>query len=808
MFFLFLSFGFVKAQDKGKIEGQVENVPQSTMVTLYSVKTNLLVKSELTSDNGSFVFENLQWNNYFIKVTLLGYKVYQSKNFDVNAENLRIKVPTIVLQAQEHKLNEVIVQKNKAFVVNKIDRTVVNVDALISTAGGDALDVLAKSPGILVDEDGRITFKGKSGVSVFIDDKPTYLSGSELESYLKSLPASTLDKIELMTNPPAKYDAAGGGGVINIITKKVRIKGLNGSLSSRVSQGKRMQSRQGFNLNYINNNVRIFGNVGYAVQNQFTDLFIFRKFHNENKETKELTTKGLFDQYSLINRKSETSNAKIGLDYYISSKTTFGIGLTGVYRSSDKNSDVKSILYNPNYIEESRIVANNLELGSFKNGGVNLNFRHELDTIGQKINIDFDYLNYDSNTDQKFNNYTYISNNLLDNQDELKGLLPSQIAIYSFKSDYSLPLRNEGSFEAGFKSSFSKTDNTADYRDIIKGNEVQNLDSSNHFKYDEIINAVYVNFNTNYKRFTFQSGLRLENTESRGDQLGNLVNPRKEFQRNYTNFFPTVYIMYKLDANGNNKLVLNYGKRIDRPYFQNLNPFVSPLDKFTYYAGNPDLNPSFSSNYEFTYSYKGLFSTTLTYGDSKDDIGETIEIRDGIYYSRPGNIAQNKIYSVNINADIPFYSWWTANVYSEFSKMEFKSKLYTEDLNSSGSFFNFSMNNSFKFQKGWSAELSAAYQSDLVNAQFVLLERSNVNFAVQKKILSNKGSLKLAVNDIFYTNINNGIIKNLKLTDANWTNKPDSRFVSLAFTYSFGKTFKAKEYNANGAESEQNRVKS
>jgi hypothetical protein len=302
--------------------------------------------------------------------------------------------------------------------------------------------------------------------------------------------------------------------------------------------------------------------------------------------------------------------------------------------------------------------------------------------------------------------------------------------------------------------------------------------------------------------------LRLENTDSKGNQLGNVEKPASTFKRNYTNLFPTVYVQYKLDSIGNHQLVANYGKRINRPYFQDLNPFVSPLDKFTFYSGNPYLDPNFSDNYELSYHYKEFFSTTLSYAHSKDDINETIEINNEIYYSRPGNIGKSEYYSINVDADIPFFKWWSANVYSEVSYSQFESKLYTETLNSSGTFWFFMMNNSFKFKKDWSAELSGTYTTDVVSSQFVLLSRSGINIGLQKKILKNKGSLKLSANDIFYSNLNSGIIKYIRLTDANWRNRADTRFVALTFTYAFGKSLQnKKQYDANGADSEKNRVK-
>lgn len=804
---LLFSFGIANAQNQGRISGKALTINEQTkkgiLVKLVLTKDSSLVKTQLTDSIGNFVFENLIIDNYFIVIEHLGFNKFQSKIIAINKQQSEIIIPTIMLEPIEiNLLNEVVIQKKKPLVVNKIDRTVVNVDALISTAGGNAMDVLEKSPGISVDSDGTITFKGKKGVTVFVDDKPTYLSGADLEAFLRSLPASTLDKIELITNPPAKYDAAGGAGIINILTRKSKIRGFNGSLTTGASLGKRGRTREGLNLNYLNDNVRIYGNLGYAFQERLTDLYIFRKFKEE-----DLTTKNLVDQYSLTDKISQTTNTKLGLDYYLSSKSTFGIGLTGIFTSSNNTRNVRSVFSDANLTLDSIIIAKNSEKVKFKNAGINLNYRYDVDTIGQKFTVDLDYLNYDKDVRQRFNDFIYQPDNILSSQDELKGHLPVKISIYTLKTDYSLPLKNSGLLESGYKSSYTRTDNTADYRDIINENEIPNYNTSNQFKYDEIINAVYLNYNTNYKRFTIQTGLRMENTISKGNQLGNILKPAFEFKRNYTNFFPTLFVQYKLDSIGNNQLVANYGKRINRPSFESLNPFINRLDKYTYYRGNPYLNPTFSNNYELSYRYKGLYSITLTYGNNKDDINETIEINDGIYYSQPGNIGKSEIYSINLNTDIPFNKWWSANVYTELTNLSSKSKLFTENLNTSGTYWHFNMINSFKLHKKWSAELSGMYQTKVTHNQFVIGSKSNLNIAIQKKILKDKGSIKLAVNDIFYGSTTYGVINNLKLTDAKWTSKPDSRFAALTFTYSFGKTFQNKsEHNSNGAESEKNRL--
>ena len=804
LYFLLLFTSFLQAQTNGKITGIIKSNSsdplETVLITLLSASDNSLIKTAFPEANGNFEFSNLVDNNYLVVIDNLGYKTYQSQPIAVQQNT--VTLPVIQLEAEDvNKLDEVVIEKKKSFVENKIDRTVVNVDAMMSAAGSDAMDVLEKSPGIIIDQNGTITFKGKTGVSVFIDDKPTYLSGAELEAYLKSLPASTLNQIEFMTNPPAKYDAAGSAGIINIKTKKSNAKGFNGSFSTRVSQGKRMINRNSLNLNYTDGKIRLYGNVSYARQESVTDLYIFRRYKNE-----DLSTKTLFDQNSWMEGENKNASAKIGLDFYASEKTTLGISVNGFTRKGFNTSDVSSVLSNAASVIDSTIIADNRTDNKFRNGGLTFNYSRDFNE-GKRLTADADFLTYSDRTEQLFRNYVYQPDNTLSSSDELVGKLPSKISIYSFKTDYTHPLKNEGLIEGGYKISYSETDNVADYADIINGAAVPNYDTSNHFRYNEIINAAYLNFNKSYKRFSFQTGLRLETTLSKGNQLGNSIKPASQFKRDYTNLFPTVFVMYKLDSIGDNQLVMNYGKRINRPYYQDLNPFLSPLDKFTFYSGNPYLNPTFGHNVELSYRYKGIFSTSLAYGKSKDDINETIEINDGIYYSRPGNIGKNQFLSWTVQSDFEVTNWFSTSLFTEVAYMEYESELYTEGLHSSGTFFHFSSNNRFKIDKSWSAELSGRYTSEMTSSQFTLGENASINIGIQKKILNDRGTLRLNANDIFYMGIRNGVINNLKLTDATWKNKPDSRFVALSFTYSFGKAFQAKSEERSGAESEQGRVK-
>lgn len=807
---LMLSFSAMATtwcQQQGQISGRLsaEGKPLSaTVVSLLTASDGQLIRTEITDESGNFQFGNLPYGGYLLFVEDPDLESYQSERVEITAAASSKDVGTILMRKlTSEMLNEVTVVRKKPLIENKIDKVVVNVDAMMAASGGDAMDVLAKSPGIMVDQEGRITFKGKSGVAVFIDGKPTYMSGSDLEAYLKSLPASTLNQIELMTNPPAKFDAAGSAGIINITTKKSNVRGMNGSITSRFHIGKTFRTGQGANLNYVTEKFRAFGNAGYDYYETYNDLSIYRRFKNPDN-----TVNQYFDQHSILKNKGQGGLLRAGLDYYLTEKTTIGVLASGLIRQTDASSDVNSDLRNAANLPDSTVLARNRNDGTFSNATVNLNLRHDFSETS-KLSADADYLYYENSANQLFRNFTYQPDGNLSSEDEQVGTLPSNIHIISLKTDYSKQFKNGISVDGGYKYSGSKTDNTADYRNRTPSGYVPDYNQSNHFKYDETIHAAYANASANYRRFSFQAGLRFEATDSKGNQLGNPEREASRFRRNYSNLFPTAYVQYKLDSIGDNTLVMSYGKRINRPFYEDLNPFVSPLDKFTFYAGNPYLNPSFAHNTELSYRFKNYFSATASYAFTEGEINETIEINDGIYYSRPGNIGQSKYYTLSANATIPFAKWLSSQIYSEVTHTVYKSRLYTETLDASGTFWVINANNTLTFTENWSAEVSGSYQTRVVSAQFEMQSRGSMTLAVQRKILGSRGKIRLIANDIFYSNIYRGQINNLQNTDANWINRPYSRFVTMAFSYSFGKELQSRSpHEASGAESEKNRVKS
>jgi hypothetical protein len=495
------------------------------------------------------------------------------------------------------------------------------------------------------------------------------------------------------------------------------------------------------------------------------------------------------------------------MDYYQTEKTTWGMVLTGMHRTSPETNNNVSNLLNAQRGLDSIVKALTKEKEIFKNLGININYRHQFDKKGQQLTVDADYLVYNTKNDQVINNSSYLPDQSLKSEDILMGKLPSNIKIYTLKADYSKPFKNNWKMELGAKTSYTKTDNVGEYSYTINQVTKPDYEKSNHFIYKENINSGYLNMNKEAGKWSFQMGLRLEHTNSDGHQMGNPLKPDSAFKRSYTNLFPTVYLSYKLDTAGNNQIGLNYGRRVDRPYFQQLNPFISPLDKFTYYLGNPFLNPSFTHSIELSHTFKNKITTTFSYSDTKDEVNETIEIKNGLYYSRPGNIGRKIVKSVSVNAGLDLTSWLNWQFYGELTNLNSKSSdFYNGVLNSKGTFF-FSTNTfQFKLNQSWSTELGGMYRTKINDAQFTIGKLYAINAGVQKK-LSPSTTLKLNASDIFYTRIVNGEINNLALTTAGWRNRSDSRTVLLSFSYRFGKTFSdLRKHNQTGAEAEKNRV--
>lgn len=797
------------AQNNGKISGTIidggnQKIIDAATISLLKVKDSSLVKLSLTDKEGQFYFENIKNGTYIIMASSIGHRKVYSSPITVT-EGANVSVGTLQLLTQATTLQTVAVDTKKPFIERQIDKTIVNVDALISNAGSTALEVLEKSPGVSVDKDGNISLKGKQGVIIMMDGKPAYLSGQQLSNLLKSMPSSAIEQIEIMTNPSAKYDASGNSGIINLRTRKNKMLGFNGSYSASYVQGVYPKFSNSINLNYRKGKVNLFGNYNYSKRIGFEDLSINRNFRNST--TKEIET--IFDQKSFMKNNGESHNAKAGLDFYADKKTTLGVVLSGYINPRENTGDNTTFLKNNIGRIDSILLATNHEKDKYSNFGTNFNFRHVFDSTNKEITADLDYRIYQQSTDQFFtNNYLNADYTKRRNSNELEGNLPSDIKIYSAKVDYAMPLKKGAKFEAGAKTSYVTTDNDAQYQTNNGSGFTTDYGKTNHFIYKENINAAYVNFNKQYKKWGVQAGLRMENTIANGHQLGNLQRPDSAFRRNYTNLFPTVYISYQ--ANKNNNFNLNVGRRVDRPSYQDLNPFYYFLDEYTYKVGNTLLRPQFTNSIEFSHTYKGFLTTTLNYSKTTDvfaDALDQINSERKTFISEK-NIATRENLGLAVSANFPLSKVWSANIYANVFNNKYYGALNTAILDVNATMFMTNINNQFKFKKGWSAELSGFYRSKGIEGQLIANSMWQATTAVQKEILKKKGSLKLSIGDIFYTQKFSGSVKyqdiDVKIKSVN-----DSRRATLTLLYRFGKPIKnqPQRRRTGGATEEENRIK-
>jgi iron complex outermembrane recepter protein len=805
------------AQTKnGKVSGQVidgsTKIIESATISLLRTKDSTVAKISVADKQGKFVFEGVGEGKYMVSISAIGHAKAFSPAFEINSSNETVELKIIELIPVAKSLAAVTVTSKKPLIEQRIDRTIVNVEAAVTNVGSSALEVLEKSPGITVDRDGNISLKGKQGVQVYIDGRPSYLSGTDLTNLLRSMSSNQMESIEIMTNPPAKYEAAGNSGIINIKTKKNKQLGYNGSINLTNGTGRYPKLNESVNFNYRKNKVNLFTNFGYSYRKNFQDLNIQRKFIDEN--TKVLKT--YFNQESNILESTQSFTGKVGLDYYASKKTTLGFVVSGFSNPMAFSNTSNVLISNPSKVLTDITIANTTNDRKWKNYTANLNLRHVFDSTGREISADIDYLGYRSTNMQDLTNHYFDANRVKSNpSDTLLGNLPQDINIYTAKIDYTHPLKKGAKFEAGAKVSYVKTDNNAVYDSLLSNVRVRDNGRSNHFIYDENVNAAYVNLSKQFnKKWSGQLGLRVENTNSKGHSTGLAfrnnawVNFDTTFKRNYTQLFPTVYVQYTADAK--NTWVVNYGRRIERPDYEDLNPFILFLDKYTFQQGNPSLQPQFAHNVELSHTYKGFLTTTLNYTNTTDIINDVLEQNstnnENQTFVKKSNIAKQRQYGISIAAGFPVQKWWNMNLYGNLYNNIFKGNLSGAYVEVGATTAVFNVSNQFKFNKGWAAEVSGFLRTPGVDGVFKIQTLGAMNLGVSKQIMKGKGSLRLNVRDVLWTQKAKGSIKYDDI-DATFQQQRDSRVVNLGFTYRFNKGKVGQRRKVGGAGDESSRVK-
>jgi hypothetical protein len=785
----------------GTISGTItdnQNKPVDYVtVGLFKSSDSTLVKTALTTPDGKYEFININTGNYYIKATMMGYASYKGKAFILSETDLTVKMDDIRLQPISKTLNAVSITATKPLIERKTDKLVMNVENSSILSGSTALEVLQKAPGVTVDQNDKIAMQGKQGVLILIDGKQTYMSSADVANLLRNMQSSQLESIELITNPSSKYDASGNSGIINIKTKKNKNGGTNGSINASAGYGKNFRGSTGLSLNHRTNTVNIFGNYNYNQRGNDNFIAIDR-ISNGTPDT-------YFMQEGDMFRKMRNNNFKAGLDVFINKKNTIGLLVNG-YLNNGYEEAKNYTQIGSNYTKiDSTVVASTLQTNKYKNLSYNLNYKSILDSAGSEISADLDYSRYNGNDGANYaNNYLYANGTSIRPIVYTRNSTPSKIDIKAFKVDYNVSLNKSLKLEAGLKSSWVKTNN--DLRaEEFKASVWQN-DSrrSNQFIYDENVNAAYLNLNKQFKNISVQFGLRVEQTNSKG----NLVTSNNVVKRSYFDFFPTLFVQQTLDKN--NQIGFSYGHRIDRPSYDNLNPFIYYLDQFTYQKGNPFLNPQYTHNFEVSYTLMQKYLLSVNYSRVNDVITEVIlpDPAQKALYQTNSNIAENISFGANLNVPITVTKWWEMNSNLNVFNLSFKSpNLAGQALSTGKTSFQFKSTQSFTIVKGFTAELTGNYESPLDYGTLSLEARYFIDMGLSKSLFNKKASLKLALSDVFNMN-------NTKLTSAypglkyDLYQKNESQVGRVSFSYRFGKNeIKPARRRSTGTEDEQGRMK-
>ncbi len=618
--------------------------------TLLNTKDSSVVQGSVSNEEGVYTFDHIKEGNYIVKASNVGYQNATSQPFTINQSSEQVDLPKITMQPASHSLNAVNITAAKPLIERKTDRVVMNVEGSVLAAGNSAMDILERAPGVSVDKDDNISLKGKQGVTVMLNGKLTYLTSAQLATLLRSTDGNTISSIEIISNPSAKYDAAGNSGIINIKLKKNKQIGTNGSLTAGTGYGAFWKDNQTLQLNHKDGNLNIFGSFSHNDNKRIQDIGIERVITNGTAVT-------YFRQTTPLLESDHNNSYRLGADYDLSSKNTIGFVVNGYFNSERDGIDNHTYI-GPNFTQADSTLRTVSSINqTYNNFAVNLNDTYKIDTAGQELSADLDYSKFNNNAMSQYVTDYYLVNGSIQHPESFLGnLTPSVIDIRTAKADYSKPITKSLKMEAGIKFSDVKTDNNLTEKTVATDPYI----STNHFIYDEKIDAGYINFNRDFKNYSVQAGLRAEYTSSMAN--GDSSNVVSNIPRHYLDFFPSLFINHTI--NDKNDINFSYSRRIDRPQYDNLNPFVFHIDPYTYQKGNPYLKPQYTDNFELNYTYNKSITLTLGYSRTTNVITEV-----------PGTDPATKV-SFITQANLQVQNAYNANLYAPYTIAEMVGRQY------------------------------------------------------------------------------------------------------------------------------------
>ena len=760
-------------------------------IAINNLADSSLVKADISDVNGGFSISGIAPGDYFLSATFVGFKKYSSDGFSI--KNGDRDLGNIQMEAENVMLNEVNIVAEKALVEVKADKTVFNVQNVGSTAGLSGFEILRRSPGVIIDNNDNVIVEGKSGVQFWIDGKPSVLSGDDLTNYLRSLQASDIESIEVITQPSSKYDAAGSAGIINIILKKNKNYGTNGNVSAGAAYGRYWKYNSSLSLNNRTRKTNLY----LTYSNRFNKTFNTLNF-------KRILLGNSFDQMSVTVPDNDSHNMKAGLDFFLSTKSTLGIIVNG--NLSDGRDELDSYMNISNVetgVRDAILDASSDDVYDNDNIYLNANYRFR-DTLGHVFSMDLDWGNYTSDRiNNQPNDYYNGTGDSLLFRTNYQMITPLDIQIQSLKADYEQDFFG-AKIAFGGKYVVINTDNTFDFFQEEDDMLVFQPEQSNDFEYTEQVSAGYINISGAKGKYTYQVGLRAENTSSLGVLTSVQTTEDDRVERDYLDWFPSGGFTYSYHPK--NSLAMNYSRRINRPNYQSLNPFEYRLNELGFRKGNPFLQPSYTHNIKVSNTHNYTLTTSISYSYVQDFTAQVVDTLDSqVSFLQTRNVADEQVFSINVSYPFQINSWWSVYVNTSYSYTKYIALDDKFNPLERGS-FNFYGQNTFNLPKEFRLELSGWYNSPSIwGGTFNTGSIGSLDLALTKKFFDNKLTVSVSGSDLLLTSPWTGV-GNFGALDLNANGRWESRQVRFNFVYNFGnQNVKVRKRNS-GTEDEIQRI--
>lgn len=750
-FLIFANLGFAQnrqgnfqgMQLNGKITGkiidaQTKQIIEYCNVVLFSYRDSAMVNGTITDKEGKFILSNLRPGFYFLRASYIGYDNRTIDSIRITPTNPEIDLGVIALDEKTIELSNVVVTGEKEVIINNLDKKVINVEKDLTNLGGTAVDVVQNIPSVTVDADGNVSYRGNQNVRILIDGKPSELLGLGSGDVLSNIPASQIESIELVTNPSARYDPEGTGGILNIVLKKRINGGLNGNISLTGGTGDKFNGS--LNFNYKLPDVNFFASIDSRI-------------HNADNNGNSLRTNNINNSLSYLDQLSNGTfnhfghNFTAGLDITPDNYNTYTFSLRYRKFGFDTESLVKTSNLNSQsqltrYFERSSDAERRMNALQY-----NLSYRRTFDTKGAELTADVILGDFKMKRDENFNQLNFDNSlnpigNLLQ-----KGLSDNKNIQWTIQSNYINPIEGFGRIETGFKVTLKNFNSKNDYLtyDNNAANWLNDISRKTDFDYKENVYAVYGIYSNSISDFQYQIGVRAEQADVKGTE--NLTN--SSFTNDYFSVYPTIHLVQSLPDQ--QEVQLSYSRRVERPNNRRLNPYVDRSDSLNISYGNPELKPEYINSLELGYSKlfgKTALTSSIFYRNTNDAITNyTIVNVDGITETTWRNLAKNVSYGLELTFSSPLFDWFRTNTSFTYFKNEFEGL----DISNSDYSWLAKMNNTFMLSKDFNFQINLNYNAPTIMGQSKMKEQFATDFAMKKDFLDGQLSLTFRVSDVFNT---------------------------------------------------------